>query len=193
MRRRRMTRAFQQRPIDRALLDQLFDAARRTPTAGNTQGVELLVLDEPEAVDRYWSTTFTPERRAGFRWQGLFDAPVLVSVYGDPDAYVERYAEQDKAGTGLGVGADAWATPYWLVDASMTALAVQLAAIDVGLGVAFFGQFDHAAAVRATFGVPERMVTTGTLALGWPAPDEPGRSADRARRPLDEVIHRNTW
>ena len=193
MRRRRMTRAFQTTPIDRAVLDGLLDAARRTPTAGNTQGVELLVLDQPESVARYWNTTFTPEGRANFRWQGLFDAPVLVSVYGDPDAYVERYAEQDKARTGLGAGPDAWATPYWLVDASMTTLAVQLAAIDLGLGVAFFGQFDHADAVRATFGVPERMVTTGTIAIGWPAPDEPGRSADRARRPLDDIVHRNGW
>ena len=93
MRRRRMTRAFQTTPIDRAVLDGLLDAARRTPTAGNTQGVELLVLDQPESVARYWNTTFTPEGRANFRWQGLFDAPVLVSVYGDPDAYVERYAD----------------------------------------------------------------------------------------------------
>lgn len=188
-----MTRAFRSTPLDRALVDAVLDTARRTPTAGNSQGVEILVLDTPADTERYWSTTFTAAGRASFRWQGLFDAPVLVSVYGDPRAYVERYGEDDKAATGLGRDQSAWATPYWLVDASMMALGVQLAAIDQGLGVLFFGQFDHAPAVSAEFGVPDQMVTTGTIAIGWPADADPGRSSKRARRPLAEVVHRGGW
>ena len=70
MRRRRMTRNFDGALIDPTVLDNVLDTARRTPTAGNTQGVELLVLDSPAAISRYWDTTFAPERRASFRSRG---------------------------------------------------------------------------------------------------------------------------
>ena len=39
-----------------------------------------------------------------------------------------RYAEEDKARTGLGAGADAWAVPYWWVDGGMAAMTLLLAA-----------------------------------------------------------------
>ena len=190
-----MTRAYLPDPIARPLLDQLLDTARRVPSAGNSQGFDFLVLDTPEAVELYWSTTFSPEGRERFRWQGLFQAPVLVVVYAYADAYVSRYSEPDKARTGLGAGADAWSTPYWLVDASMAALALQLAALDAGLGVLFFGLFDHATAVAEAFGVPAGRQAVGTIAIGHPAPsqDESGRSSRRAKRPLDEIVHRGRW
>ena len=86
-----------------------------------------------------------------------------------------------------------------MITASFAAMTMQYAAIDAGLGVLFFGMFDHAAAVAAAFGVPESMVPIGTLTIGWPAEaigDEPagrGRSATRPRRPLSEVVHRGGW
>ena len=48
----------------------------------------------------------------------------------DPDAYVQRYGESDKAHTSLGEGRDAWPVPYWTVDASMAAMVILLAAED---------------------------------------------------------------
>lgn len=190
-----MTRAFLPDPLEPGLLDSILDSARRVPSAGNSQGFDFLVLDTPRSTERYWSTTFSPESRERFRWQKLFDAPVLVIVYADADAYVSRYGEADKERTGLGAGREAWATPYWLVDASMAALAIQLAAIDNGLGVLFFGLFDHAEAVAAEFGVPSEMEPVGTIAIGNPAPgaDDGGRSARRPRRDLDEIVHRGGW
>ncbi len=194
-----MTRAFSPQPIDAELLDSLLDAARRVPSAGHSQGFDFLVLSTPEAVGRYWSTTFGPEARAAFRWQQLFDAPVLVLVYANSAAYVRRYDEPDKARTGLGEGPQAWATPYWLVDASMAALALQLAAIDAGLGVLFFGVFDHAEAVADEFGVPLGREVVGVVAIGYGADTgggdvaSAGRSSGRARRDLEEVVHRNNW
>jgi len=194
MRRRKMTREFRSETIAPSLITEILDAARRVPTAGNSQGLEFLVLDQPDAVERYWSTTFSESGRASFRWQGLFDAPVLISVYGNPDAYTDRYSEPDKTHVGLS-SADDWTTPYWLVDASMAALAVQLGAIDAGLGVLLFGQFDHAGSVAEEFGVPERMVTTGTIAIGWPAEsaDQAGLSSSRPRRDLESMVHKNHW
>ncbi len=185
-----MVRAFTAAPVDEALLDHLLDLTRRAPSAGNTQPWELLVLRD-EHVARYWETTLAD--RAGFRWQGLLAAPVLVIPYVRPSAYVERYAEADKSATGLGVDADSWPVPYWWIDGGAAVENLLLSATAAGLGACLFGQFDHEADVRSAFGVPGDRRALGTIALGHPAPDEPGRSATRERVTLDEIVHRNRW
>jgi len=196
---RRMTRSFSTRSIDPAVVDQVLDLGRRVPSAGNSQGFDFVVLVGPDETARYWDVTLPTERRAGFSWPKLLDAPVIVTVWADPAAYVARYGEADKARTGLGEGTGRWATPYWLGDASFAAMALQYAAIDAGLGVLFFGMFDHGPAVAAALGVPEDRLPVGTLAMGWPHEDSgsagqrSGRSAGRPRRPLEEVVHRGRW
>lgn len=192
---RRMTRAFTSEPVPAELLDAILRLALRAPSAGNTQGVDLLVLHGSEQTTRYWDVTLPAPRRDTFRWQGLLQAPVVVIVYADPAAYVARYGAPDKAASGLGGGAEVWSVPYWTVDAAFTAMIMQLAAIDAGLGVLFFGLFDHAPAVAEAFGAPPDRQAIGAVAMGWPdrERDEPGRSARRPRRPLDEVVHRGSW
>jgi nitroreductase len=192
LRRRRMVRNFTDEGVDDASLQRILDAARRAPSAGNTQAIDLLVLVGTDTA-RYWDTTLPMPRRARFRWPGLLRAPVLVIPCVEPSAYVERYAEGDKAATGLGGGLDRWPVPYWHVDAGMAAMAMLLAAVDEHLGALFFGLFEHEDAVRAEFGVPDTHQPIGTVAIGHPAPDEPGRSASRPRRDPDEVIHRGHW
>ncbi|MCU1358104.1 MAG: putative oxidoreductase [Acidimicrobiales bacterium] len=197
-----MVRAFGPAPVDPGVVTALCDLARRAPSAGNSQATAYVVLDEPEATARYWDATLAPERRAGFRWPGLLAAPVLVLVAVRPAAYVERYAEPDKAATGLGAAVDAWRVPYWWVDAGAAAEHLLLGAVDAGLGACLFGAFDHEAAVAAAFGVPEGWRLVATIALGHPAvvatdgdvPSErTGRSAGRPRPPIDQVVHRNHW
>ena len=49
--------------------------------------------------------------------------------------------------------------------------------VEAGLGACFFGLFEHEDGVVRAFGVPARGGLVGTVALGHPAPDRPGRSA----------------
>lgn len=188
-RRRRMTRHFLPDPIDEPLLARVLDSARRVPSAGNAQGFDFVVLCGPEETARYWDAAMPADRRAGFRWASLLACPVLITVWADPRAYLERYAEPDKAQTGLGHHAGAWATPYWTVDAAFAAMALQFAAIDEGLGVLFFGMFEHGDAVAAALGVPASHDAVGVIAVGWPdraaeAAGGPAASENRPRRPL---------
>jgi len=193
VRSRRMVRAFRPDPVPDELLDRLLDLARRAPSAGNTQPWELLAL-RGEAVVRYWATTLPdPAARERFRWQSLLAAPVLVVPYVRPGAYLARYGEADKAATGRGAGEDAWPVPYWWVDGGAAVQNLLLGCTAAGLGACLFGQFEHERAVRAAFGVPDDRRAVGTVAIGWPAPDEPGRSAGRPRPALDEVVHRDRW
>lgn len=194
LRRRRMVRSFSTRPVDPEVLDGLLDAARRAPSAGNSQGLDLVVLVGDETA-RYWDVTLPPDRRASFRWPGLLRAPVLVVAVTDPRTYVDRYAEDDKAATGLGADPEAWPVPYWFVDAGAAVENLLLAVVAAGLGACLFGPFGHERAVRQALGVPEGRRLVATIALGHPdcGEDGRGRSAGRPRRPFDEVVHRGGW
>lgn len=188
-----MVRAFTDDPVPSHTVDEICDLARRAPSAGNSQGLDLLVLDDPEATSAYWDVSLPEPRRATFRWRGLLRAPVLILLVTDPEAYTDRYGEPDKATTGLGAGPDAWPVPYWWVDAGAAAEHVLLGVVAAGLGACLFGPFDHEQALAETFGVPAGRRLAATIALGHPDADEPGRSASRPRRALDDVIHRNVW
>jgi nitroreductase len=185
-----MTRTFDGRPVDPALLGELVDLAGRAPSAGKTQGWHLVVLEGPRTA-LFWDATLPAGKRGTFAFPGLLDAPVIAIPVAEPAAYVARYAEDDKAATGLGAGADAWPVPYWTVDASMAVMTFLLGAEEAGLGALFFGVFHGAAQVQTALGIDGGHQILGAIALGWPAPDERrGRSALRPRRSAAERIRR---
>lgn len=191
---RRMCRDFLVDPLPAETLGRVLAAAFRAPAAGNTHGIDLVVLEGAETA-RHWDVTLPAGRRDAFRWPGLLRAPVLVEVLVDPVAYVERYGREDKAPAGLGDGVDAWAVPYWFVDGGAAVMAMLLAAEAEGLGALLFGLFHHEAAVLAALGAPEGRRSVGTVALGWPAPGgrEPSRSAIRGRADSGLRTHRGGW
>ena len=194
VRRRRMTRAFTPDPLAPGVLEGLVDLASRAPSAGKTQGWHVIALEGADTA-RFWDITLPAERRAGFRWQRLLDAPVILLPLADPQAYVDRYGEPDKDRSGLGDGIDAWPAPYWTIDASMSVMTLLLAAEDLGLGALFFGVFRGEPDLRATLGIPDGVELLGAVALGHPADDadQRGRSAARSRRSPTEIIHRGGW
>ncbi len=200
VRNRRMTRAFEGRPIEPDALDGLVDLASRAPSAGKTQGWHLVVLEGAE-TELFWDATLPAVRRDSFRWQHLLTAPVIALPLADSKAYVDRYAEPDKAQTGLGAGAAAWPVPYWTIDASMAVMTLLLAAEDVGLGALFFGVFRGERELRHELGIPAGLELLGAIALGYPAEalvvgdsgSGSGRSAGRGRRQARQIIHRGRW
>ncbi len=195
---RRMTRAFDGRPIEPGVLDELVDLASRAPSAGKTQGWHLVVLEGDE-TSQFWDATLPAVRRDSFRWQRLLTAPVIALPLADSKAYVDRYAEPDKARTGLGTGASAWPVPYWTIDTSMAMMTLLLAAEDVGLGALFFGVFRGERELRHQLGIPGGLELLGAIALGYPLAESTGpasgsgRSAGRSRRPAHQIIHRGNW
>lgn len=186
-----MVRNFEDRPVPPEALERILDHARRAPSAGHTQGFAFLALVGPEQVGRFWDCTFPAERRDGFRWQGLFRAPVIVLPCASKAAYLDRYAEPDKGWTDRDEGR--WPVPYWDIDCGMATMTILLTAVDEGLGALFFGIFEGLEELRAAFGIPDDFHPIGAVALGWPAPDEPSPSLRRGRRSEDEVIHRGHW
>ena len=198
VRSRRMTRAFRSDPLPDGLLEGLIDLASRAPSAGKAQGWHVVALTG-DGTSVFWDITLPAPRRATFRWQRLPDAPVILLPLADPQVYVDRYAEPDKAATGLGSGTGAWPVPYWTIDASMAVMTLLLAAEDAGLGALFFGVFRGEGELREALGIPAHLELLGAIALGFAADGEDaddggaGRSATRPRRRVDEIIHRGRW
>jgi nitroreductase len=193
VRRRRMVRTFDQRPVPRALVDGILDTARRAPSAGFAQGLEFLVLDTPETVATFWETTRDPE--FGWEVEDLAVGPtVLILPLPDPERYVARYSEPDKIAFGLD-RAENWSVPFWDVDAAMAAMLVLLAAVDEGLGGWFFGITHGERELLDRHGVPGHLRPIGIIGLGYRAEDETatGSWRRRPRRPLEEQVHRNGW
>ena len=190
VRQRRMVRNFKNRPVPPDLVVRLLDAARRAPSAGFTQGFAFLVLEGAEQVDRFWAATF-PGPREGFRWPGLFRAPVIVVPCGSKAAYLDRYAEPDKGWSDKDEAR--WPVPFWDIDTAFATMTLLLGATDAGLGALFFGLFGGLPELRTAFGIPPEFTPIGAVAVGWPAPDEPSPSLRRGRRPYDEVVRHGHW
>jgi nitroreductase len=186
LQKRRMVRSFDDRQVDPAVVERVLAAGLRGPSAGFTQGVDLVALAGPDQTATYWDATLPIPERAGFPWPGLLRAPLLVVVVSSETAYRRRYAEPDKRTDGFDV-------PWWHVDAAFAALLLQLAALDASLGALFF-QAHRPDALRPALGIPPEYAPVGTVAIGHPAPDRASASiVTRPRRPAAEVVHRGRW
>jgi nitroreductase len=195
IRRRRMVRTFTDLPVDRPVLDRVLDAGRRAPSAGFSQGTAFVVLEGTAQTEPFWTMTAPPAAvpGAGGRWARLRRAPVVVVPLAHRQAYLDRYAEPDKAGLGMD-REDAWRVPYWLVDTAFATMAILLAATDAGLGALFFSLGGGEAELLAHLGVPAGFDPIGAVALGWPADDDPrSPSLARGRRDRAETVHFGRW
>ena len=193
VRRRRMVRRYDPRPVDPVVVERMLANAVRAPSAGYTQGWAFLVLDRPADVERFWAAT-TSDGPEDSWLSGMRTAPVIVVPLSSKQAYLDRYAEADK---GWDDRAETrWPVPYWHIDTGMATLLMLQTAVDEGLGACFFGipreRLEH---FRTEFGVPASYTPIGAVTVGHRVDDAgaPGSPAKRPRKPLDDVVHRGGW
>src|SRR5207244_2772727 len=144
---------------------------------------------------RFWNATSGGD--AAWPGKGVLAAPVIVVPMGSKKAYLDRYAEEDKGWTDRDEAR--WPTPYWLLDPAFAAMLMLLTVVDEGLeglGGLFFGLYPPTVGgFREAFGVPEEWDPIGAIAIGHRAPVDPVKSSaqTRARKPLEEIVHRGRW
>jgi len=193
VRTRRMIRRFDQRPVPPDVIERILDLARRSPTAGFSQGVDFLVLDTPESVAEFWRLTDDPDDPMDP--DDIAHGPtVIVLPIADKRPYLARYAEPDKIAFGMDQE-EHWPVKFWEIDAAMASMVALLAAVDEGLGGWFFGIVTGERDLLDRFGVPEGIRPVGIMGFGYRADDEGpiGSGTARTRRPLGDQIHRNGW
>ena len=185
VRRQRMTREFDPRPVPRDVLESIFRNAQKAPSAGFSQGFAFVVLEDA-ALERFWQLT-----------EGGVDAtfsraPVVILPLANKQAYLERYSGPDKAGLGFD-REENWPAPYWIIDTAFASMIVLLSATSLGLGVWLFTMIQGVREVLDGLGVPAEFEPIGAIAVGYPAGDLERTSLRSRRKPLEDVVHWGRW
>lgn len=185
--RRRMVRAYEPEPIDRATIERIVGTVRRAPSAGFSQGQRLLVVTERETRRRI------AELMGGDDW--VSEAPLLIVVGVREADYHERYQRPDKLVDGQEIE---WPIPYWHFDAGAAAMLILLAAIDEGYAAGLFGVFVEAMVpFKELLGIPGDVAVACCITIGKPADDSRWDALTsrltQARKSVDDLVHWERW
>ncbi|MBM4273420.1 MAG: nitroreductase [Deltaproteobacteria bacterium] len=213
LRTRKSIRAYKPDPVPRKLLLEVLDAARWSPSWGNTQPWELAVVGG-DTVKR-----LTADLVAAFE-QKTPPAPDVPMPQTFPDACQKRYmacaaglfgamgiAREDKARRfahlvnmtrAFGAPAIIYVTfsreltvPYTMLDLGLIIHGICLAAHAHGLGTCIEAQLAlYPDLVRRHLNLPESQKIVVGLALGYPDPQAPANAFRTHREPLDKFV---TW
>ena len=165
IRSRRNVRSYEDRAIDKADLDRILEAGRRTPSSRNEQRWDFVVVTDRERL----------ERLSGV-WRGaghVADSAATIALIA-PDADEQATRESIQ------------------YDLGQLTMSIMLAATDLGVGTGHSAVQDQDLA-REILQFPEDHSCAWMIALGYPAgrPLEPIENPDR--RPFDSVVHEETW
>lgn len=187
---RRMVRHFKPDPIPREAVERILDLARRTPSAGYTQGQSFIVVMDPERRRAGAETCAEAQyvERFGHPW--IPEAPVQIAACTSEIAYHRRYREPDKLRTD-GTEID-WPVPYWYFDIGGSVMVILLAAVNEGLAARYAAVVDMPR-LRELLGIPDEVTPVGVIPIGYPDKDVPSPSLRRGRKPVDEVVRWECW
>ena len=150
IRERRSIRAFQDRPLSEALLDELVEALRWAPSAGNLQSRFFYFVLEPGLRQRLAEAALAQEFVA--------EAPLVVVACADR-RIARRYGRR---GTEL----------YMLQDVATSLQNLLLVAHARGLGAVWVGAFEEER-VRDLLEIPEPLRPVALVPVGYPAERPP--------------------
>jgi nitroreductase len=165
LRARRNVRQYEDRQIPSADLDRILEGARRTPSAGNRQWWDFVVVTERDRLQRL-STVWQNARHVAS------SAATIAVVAPNTEAGRDREILQ--------------------YDLGQATYGIMLVAADLGISTGHSAVSEQDAA-REILGVPADHTVEWLIALGYPA-DRPLAPIENInRRPFDEVVHREHW
>ncbi|MGH2811102.1 MAG: nitroreductase family protein [Actinomycetota bacterium] len=189
---RRMVRNYSDAPVTEDQIERIMRVARRTPSAGFSQGQSFVVVTDPSTRARIAELAGEPNYvEQGFDpW--ISGAPVVVVCCTSEKLYRDRYLEPDKLrGDGTPIE---WPVPYWWVDSGCSMMLLLLAAVNEGLAAGFLGMgaegYQH---LKEVLEIPNHVTPFGLVTIGHPVPDRRSGSLARGWRPDYEVVHRERW
>jgi nitroreductase len=175
----RSVRAFEQREVPSAILDQVFAAVCRAPTGGGMQLYTLIVTTDGSRREQLSGVHFGLEM--------IRHAPVTLTFCVDTRR-LSRWLELSGERPGFD---NAWGFAMGFSDALVAAQNASLAAQSLGLGTCFVGStFIAGPALCQFLECPSHVLPIATLIMGYPA-----ESAARptSRLPVEAVIHREKY
>lgn len=170
----RSVRQYLPTPIDKSLLERIIEAGTRASTTGNMQLYSVIVTQNEER-----KAALSPFH---FNQPMVKQAPVLLTICADLNRF-NRWCDLRNADAG-------YDNFLWIlnavVDASLFAQNICLAAESEGLGICYLGTaLYNAPEISKELKLPRAVIPVTAITLGYPA-HEPAL-ADRL--PLDAVLH----
>lgn len=164
---RRSIRSFKKQALSQETINQLVDAARLAPSAGNAQSWAFVLATEQKTKQALAVAAF------GQKW--LEEAAVVFVVCADLKRAEESYAERGKS-------------LYCIQDTSAAVENILLAATSLGLGACWMGAFREEE-IRKVINAPVEMRPVALIPVG--VPNESPRA--RSRRSAGEVVHMESF
>jgi nitroreductase len=165
IRSRRNVRQYNDQPIPPGDLDQILEAARRSPSSQNWQPWDFIAVTDPTLL-----TDLSGVWRGATHLAGSAATIALICPTPEDDRHRARLN-------------------YDLGQATMS---VMIAAADLGIGSCHSSVGDQDRA-RALLHLPEAKFCAYLISLGYPAARPLTPIATPDRRPFTEVVHRNHW
>lgn len=162
---RKSVRKFLDEPIPKDVLESVLKAGMAAPSAMNRQPWAIEVVNDKEILNGL--SAMLPYGR-------LETAPVAIIVCGDMSKTLEGDARD-----------------FWVVDCSMMAENILLAAHAHGLGAVFTGAWptkERGDKVKEYLGMPENYEVLGVIPMGYPA--ENPEPKDKWN---PDAVHYNSW
>ena len=155
-------RSYKNTPIAEDALDMILEAGRVAPSAHNCQPQMVYVAKSAEARKKIASVC-----------PCTFGAPMILAIGYDRDRQ-----RMSKMNPGYGFGEN---------DAAIVCTQMMLQATDLGIGTCWVGMFNREE-IHSVLALPENVVITGLLLLGYPAEDAKPLSLHSKYRPREETI-----
>jgi nitroreductase len=155
-------RAFGTDPLPEGDVDQLIEALRWAPSAGNMQPWRFLVIRSPELRKQL--------AHAAYDQEFLAQAPVAFVVCAEPERSASRYEDRGRF-------------LYAIQDTAAAVENLLVAAAVLGYGSCWIGAFDENA-VHEVLALPRGLRAVAMVPVGIPA----GASPRRSRRPREETV-----
>lgn len=164
---RRSIRSYDERPVTEAQIETLIEAASFAPSAGNIQPWEFVIVTDPGIKAQLAA--------AALDQAFIAEAPVVIVVCAN-----ETRSQQGYGSRGVNL--------YCIQDTAAAIQNLLLAAYALGLGTCWVGAFQEHAATSA-LNLPSHVRPVGIIPVGIPAERRP----PRRRRPMTDIIHRETF
>ncbi len=164
---RRSIRSYKKQDLPQETINQLVDAARVAPSAGNAQSWAFVLATEQKTKQALSTAAYDQ------KW--LAEAPAVFVVCADMQRAEESYGERGKS-------------LYCFQDTSAAIENILLAATALGLGACWMGAFREEE-IRKVINAPPHMKPVALIPVGYP--NESPRA--RNRRPASEIVFRESF
>lgn len=167
IRKRQSVRNYLAKHVEEEILVKILEAANQAPSAGDSQGYEIVAVDDSFLLSQMWKALSDQS----------FPKPAPLALV--------FCANEERSGAKYGArGKDL----YSVQDATIAAAYAQLAATGLGLHTVWVGAFDEEE-VRKTIEAPAHIRPVAIIPLGY-SEQQP---APTSRRALSDLVHRDKF